>query len=100
MATENGELSLECGTISVVVERLQKMLEAGSCVAFAKGKFRTPVGSIAIDNFRLVKTSKGGLFVASPSHKKGEKFYDDVVVTEDLHKLLTAAVKKAYQDAS
>jgi DNA-binding cell septation regulator SpoVG len=92
-------LTLECRTIAVEVERFQPLLNGtGSCVGFAKVKFKTPVGSISIDNFRLIDGNKG-LFVVPPSHKKGEKYYDDVEITEDLHKLMSGAIKKAYQES-
>lgn len=99
MGVTDGDATIQCGQMTVTVDRFQPMLETGSCVGFAKVAFRTAVGSISIDNFRLIKGKKGSMFVAAPSHKKGEKFYDDVVVDGDLRKMLNGLVKKAYQDS-
>ena len=98
MGVTDGDATIQCGTITVEVERFQPMLETGNCLGFARVCFRTPVGSVSVDNFRLLKGNKGDLWVAPPSHKKGEKFYDDVKVDGDLAKLMTGVVKKAYQD--
>lgn len=100
MANNDLEFTLQCGSITVEVERLQPMLDTGACVAFAKVRFKTPVGSISIDNFRLLKGKNGGYFVVPPAHKKEDRWYDDVKVTEDLEKYLSAAVKKAYQEST
>lgn len=97
MATDNGEATLTVSSITVEVERMQRLLDTGSCKAFCKVRFKTSAGSITIDNFRIVSNKDGELFVAPPSHKKGERFYDDVEVTEDLKKYLNGAVLKRYQ---
>ena len=97
MATDDFQPTLTCGSIEVAVESIRRILEVGACKAFVKVTFKTPVGSISIDNFRLIENKKGDLFVAPPSHKKGEKYYDDVEVTDDLKKLMDAVVINAYQ---
>ena len=98
MANDDGVMSFEVGAMTVEVERMQVMLDTGSCKAFVKIRFKTAVGSIAVDNFRLIESKKGEMFVAPPSHKKGEKYYDDVEVTGDLAKYLRAAVLRKYQE--
>ena len=100
MGVTDGDATISCGTVTVTVDRFQPMLDTGSCVGFAKVSFRTPVGSVSIDNFRLLKGKNGSLWVAPPSHKKGEKFYDDVAVDGDLKKLLDGVVKKAYKEST
>jgi DNA-binding cell septation regulator SpoVG len=92
------DLTFQVSTMSVEVERFQKLTGESSCVGFAKVKFKTDAGSISIDNFRLVKGGKDGLFVAPPAHKRGEKWYDDVTVTDDLQKYMNAAIKMAYKE--
>jgi DNA-binding cell septation regulator SpoVG len=94
------EATLKCQSITVSVETLRKTLGATACKAFAKIRFRTEVGSITIDNFRLIVSKKGDLFVVPPSHKKDDKFYDDVEVTEDLKVLVQGAVVREYQNES
>jgi len=96
MATDDFQPTLTCGSITVEVESFRPQILMGSCRGFAKVKFSTPVGSISIDNFRLIENAKGDYFVSPPSHKKGEKYYDDIEVTGDLKKLLNSAVKHAY----
>ena len=98
MASEEFEATVEAGTMTITCESFRPLLEMGTCVGFAKVRFKTAAGSIVIDNFRLLKSARGELFVGLPSHKKGEKFYDDVEVTEDLKKLLAGVVKRGYQN--
>ena len=97
MATDNGEATLTVGSMTVEIERIQRLLDTGSCKAFCKVRFKTPAGSIIIDNFRVVENKDGALFVAPPSHKKGERFYDDVEVTEDIGKYLKGEVLRRYK---
>jgi DNA-binding cell septation regulator SpoVG len=92
------EASLKCQSITVSVEALRKTLGDSACKAFAKVRFKTEAGSIIIDNFRVIELKAGGFYVVPPSHKKGEKFFDDVEVTEDLKKMLQGAVMREYQN--
>jgi DNA-binding cell septation regulator SpoVG len=88
--------TLECKQISVVVERLSHTLKSTSCKAFAKVTFKTDVGEISIDNFRVIE-AKDKLYVVPPSHKsKSDNYYDDVKVTGDLLKMLRGAVLRQY----
>lgn len=98
MESNNGLCTFEVGTMTIEVESIRPMLDVGACKAFAKVKFKTPVGSISIDNFRLIENKSGKLFVSPPSHKKGEKFYDDVRVTEDLEKYLRGEMVRRYKE--
>lgn len=98
--TKDVEARLQASYVQVEVERIQPLLDMGNLAAFARVRFKTDAGSIVVDGFRLVRGGKGGMFVAPPSHKKGDRWYDDVEVTEDLGKYLEGAVKKAYKDAT
>lgn len=100
MAGKDGVAKIACESISIKVDRFQPLLATGCLKGFARLVFTTEVGSISIDNFRLLETKDGRLFVAPPSHKKGEKFYDDVVLDGDLAKLVHAVVKQAYEHST
>jgi DNA-binding cell septation regulator SpoVG len=99
VAAKNSEAKITCESVTVQVDRFQPMLAGGTCKGFARVTFRTDVGSVSIDNFRLLESKKGGYFVAPPSHKKGEKFYDDVSVDGDLGKILRAVITQAYEES-
>jgi DNA-binding cell septation regulator SpoVG len=92
------EATLKCESITVSVESMRKTLGESACKAFAKVKFKTEVGSIIIDNFRLLKSKTDQWFVVPPSHKKDDKFFDDVEVTEDLKKMVAGAVVREFEN--
>jgi len=96
-SVQESGLSVKCGAVTVECESFRGLEADGPCKGFAKVRFITPEGSIAVDNFRLIESKKGELFVASPSHKKGEKYFDDVEITGRLKDALNAAVKEAYE---
>lgn len=98
MAGKDGVAKIACESVSISVDRFQPWLNTGKLKGFARVTFKTEVGSISIDNFRLLESKDGKLFVVPPSHKKGEKFYDDVEVNGDLAKLMQAVVMAAYKD--
>lgn len=97
MDSDNELCTFAVGEMTIEVDSIRRQLDVGACKAFARVRFKTPVGSITIDNFRLIENKKGTLFIAPPSHKKGEKYYDDVTVTEDLEKYLRAEMVRRYK---
>jgi DNA-binding cell septation regulator SpoVG len=90
-------LTLDCDSIAVTVDSLRRVDGDGSCKAFLKVAFSTRVGEIIIDNFRLVESKRGALFVSPPAHQKDGKWYDDVKVTGKLGSLLNDAAIAAYE---
>lgn len=98
MPVSDDIVNFECGTMAVEITSMRQLLNTSACKAFFKVKFKTMAGSIAIDNMRLVENRHGELFVAVPSHKKGEKYFNDVEVTEDLAKYMRGAAVKEYQE--
>lgn len=98
MPNNDGPISFDVGTMAVEIASMRQLLNTSACKAFFKVRFKTGAGSISIDNFRLVENKKGDLFVASPSHKKDEKYFDDVEVTEDLATYMRGAAVKHYQE--
>lgn len=105
MASDNANGEFNPGMMKVEIVRMQRLLytSAGptpACKAFCKVRFKTQVGSVSVDNFRVIESSKKELFVAPPSHQKGKKWYDDVEVTEDLRKFMEAAILSRYRQES
>lgn len=99
MESNDGQVTFDPGQMAVEIESMRQLLNTTACKAFFKVRFKTAVGSICIDNFRLVENKKGDMFVASPSHKKGDKYFDDIQVTEDLAKYLRGAAVMHYNKA-